>query len=777
MSLLTPGPCRGTSAATIATRPAGSSATIPWHAAAASLSSGGFGVGRHPGTNRALDSDIPSFDGSTGVREKQKAFANDNAILTATRALKDRARALALGSAILPANHHHECARMGGRGQKMILADNETKLDLLNNEAIAATVVGLLRARPDKPVTVGIHGDWGAGKSSILEMIEATLEGHKSVLCLKFNGWRFQGFEDAKIALIEGIVTGLIEKRPAVTKAALAVKNVFKRIDWLKVAKKAGGLAFTAFTGLPTLDQVQSLVSTAQEFLSDPQKIASKGNLEAALEVVTSVLKPEESKNIPEEISEFRKAFDRLLKEAGIEQLVVLIDDLDRCLPDTAIDTLEAVRLFVFTSRTAFVVAADEAMIEYSVRKHFPDLPETTGPRDYARNYLEKLIQVPFRIPALGEAETRAYVMLLLVGAELGEDDPDFAKLIVAARGRLRRPWEGGVLDSRAVADVLGLRAPVAADALVLSEQIGPILAIGTKGNPRQIKRFLNSLLLRRATAAARGFADDVKVPALAKLMLAERFLPPFFDELASISAADTGGRCAALQQLELVGTEGDTLKGDAPAATKSGRTRSRDRLDAAPVSDASGTPEHAFVEKWKASKEVLDWARVQPPLEAVDLRPYLFVSKDRKDYFGAVTALGRLSAVVDRLLGPKMLVQSEEQNLRQLSALEAGQVFDGVVARIIAADAFEDEPSGAAGLAVLVKAQPSLQNALIDLLARLPRDRLGPWVVGGWAGALTDPAALSRFNNLINEWATGSKKTMLQLAAVGVSRMPKGSA
>jgi hypothetical protein len=63
---------------------------------------------------------------------------------------------------------------------------------------------------------------------------------------------------------------------------------------------------------------------------------------------------------------------------------------------------VEAVRLFVFTSRTAFVVASDEAMIEYAVRKHFPDLPDTTDPQTYARNYLVKLIQVPFRIPALG---------------------------------------------------------------------------------------------------------------------------------------------------------------------------------------------------------------------------------------------------------------------------------------------------------------------------------------------------------------------------------------
>lgn len=56
-------------------------------------------------------------------------------------------------------------------------------------------------------------------------MIEAGFADKDDVLCLKFNGWRFQGFKDAKIALIEGIVTGLVEKRPALTKAAGAVKD------------------------------------------------------------------------------------------------------------------------------------------------------------------------------------------------------------------------------------------------------------------------------------------------------------------------------------------------------------------------------------------------------------------------------------------------------------------------------------------------------------------------------------------------------------------------
>lgn len=136
----------------------------------------------------------------------------------------------------------------------MILSDNETRIDLLNNEAIANTILELLRERSDHPLTIGVHGDWGAGKSSILEMIEASLEKNPNTLCIKFNGWRFQGFEDAKIALIEGIVSGFIDKRPALTKTGDTVKEVFRRIDWLKVAKKAGGLALSAFTGIPSVD-------------------------------------------------------------------------------------------------------------------------------------------------------------------------------------------------------------------------------------------------------------------------------------------------------------------------------------------------------------------------------------------------------------------------------------------------------------------------------------------------------------------------------------------
>lgn len=654
------------------------------------------------------------------------------------------------------------------RRTSTFLSDQETAVDLLNNEAIAKTIVTLLQERPDRPVTIGVHGDWGAGKSSVLEMIEAGLDGQDGVLCLKFNGWRFQGFEDAKIALIEGIVTGLIEKRPALTKAASILKEVFKRIDWLKVAKKAGGLALTAFTGIPTPDQIQAVVGSLEGVLTDPSKLATRENVDAAIDGVKSLLKPTETKNVPEEIGAFRKAFDDLLSEAGINQLIVLIDDLDRCLPDTAIETLEAVRLFVFTSRTAFVVAADEAMIEYSVRKHFPDLPDTTGPREYARNYLEKLIQVPFRIPALGETETRIYVTLLLAGAELGDDDAEFMELIKVARERLRRPWESNTLDIGAIKTTLGEKAARVQDALFLSDQIGPILASGTKGNPRQIKRFLNSLMLRHRTAEARGFGDDVKLPVLAKLMLAERFLPRLFDQIASAAASSPKGYCDDLALLET-----PAEKKSAPVSASKIKTDSGGKSDSRIGFDKS--TDNVLLAEWMSSKPILAWAEVKPLLAGVDLRPYLFVAKDRKDYFGAASVLGHLADVVDQLLGPKLAVQSMETDLKRLAPPEAEQVFEAVRGRIISGDAFDTEPPGVAGLVALVRVHPTLQSRLLDFLESLPSDKLGPWVVKGWDSAIRDTTAKDRFDRLISSWATSAKNQMLKAAAGGVMQFAKG--
>jgi predicted KAP-like P-loop ATPase len=522
-------------------------------------------------------------------------------------------------------------------------------------------------------------------------------------------------------------------------------------------------LAVTAFTGIPTPDQVAGIIGSLEGVLEDPAKLATKENISATIGEVKALLKPCETKNVPEEVEAFRKAFEQLLKDAGIEQLVVLIDDLDRCLPDTAIETLEAIRLFVFTPRTAFVVAADEAMIEYAVRKHFPDLPDSTGPRDYARNYLEKLIQVPFRIPALGEAETRIYVTLLLAGAEIGEGDADYAKLIGVAREQLRRPWTSGGLDAATVKNALGQKAEKVNNALALSDQIGPVLASGSKGNPRQIKRFLNTLLLRERTAEARGFGDDIKLPVLAKLMLAERFIPRLFEQIAFVAAVHPQGLCEDLESLEN------------DLATSEEQYNSENELKDQKSFDPGASAGSGVLAEWKSLETVCEWACLSPKLSGIDLRPYLFVTKDKKDYFGPVSVLGHLAVVVEKLFGGKMTVQGYESELKQLVQPEADKVFEAVRTKIMSTGTFDTKPVGVDGLVVLVKAQLGLQGRLMDFLEALPSSKCGPWAVSGWQSVIKDDECKSRLSKLLGDWSKVTNNPGLKAAAEAALKEIKG--
>ena len=560
----------------------------------------------------------------------------------------------------------------------MFLNDQETATDLLHYEAIARTVVRFINETPDAPVTIGVHGDWGAGKSSVLKMTESAFKGKDRALCLWFNGWTFEGFEDAKTVVIETIVDELLRSRSTSAKVADAAKKVLRRVDWLKLARKAGGMAFTAATGMPTLGQLQDVVETVKAFVAKPQDHVSVEELKNFASEAQQLLKEAsvDTERLPEHIHEFRKEFSELLEAADLDRLVVIIDDLDRCLPKTAIATLEAIRLFLMVERTAFVIGADELMIEYAVKEHFPDLPPSSGPLSYARNYLEKLIQVPFRVPALGLAETRTYITLLLAELALPCGDERFRTLLTAAREDMKRPWQSRGLDMRQLQDAVGTPLPdEIRQAHAISSVLTRILTEGTHGNPRQIKRFLNTMMLRQAIAHERGFGADVKLPVLGKIMLAERFYPDFYKQLAQLATGEAG-KPNALAQLER------TLKHSSSAETKKNAGNKKDGAEA----EASEELTQEVVD-WQKNEWICGWASMEPSLTDVDLRPYVFVTRDKRGTIGGFTNSAHLEGIVERLMGGKLVARGAVAEVAKLLPQELDEVFGAVSDQVLATD------------------------------------------------------------------------------------------
>ena len=627
----------------------------------------------------------------------------------------------------------------------MIIADNETAVDYLYYEPIAQTVVKLIQEKSQEPLTIGLHGDWGAGKSSALLMIEDAFTDDDRTLCVRFNGWLFEGYDDAKAVLIETIVTALVTKRSVSTKVKEKATEVLKNVNWFKVARTVGGAALTFTAGIPSPD-LKGIGDAVKGVLSDPTKALTGETFTSVLDSAEAHLKSEVSDTMPQRMHAFREDFEDLLNLADIDQLIVLIDDLDRCLPRTAIATLEAVRLFLFVPRAAFVIAADEGMIEYSVRHHFPDLPATSAPGSYARNYLEKLIQVPFRMPALGSVETRIYLTLLISLTEC-LSDADFKRLIPVARNALRRPWLDTGFDRGTIEKTLGSLPPQVETALQLATEITPVLTDGARGNPRQIKRFVNTLDLRFTIAEERGFRDDLRMPLLAKLMLAERFAPEVFDAIAFDLDAD--GKSKIIAELE-----------DGTAATTKPKTGGKSSTQ---VPEQPGSK---LVQDWPNLEWAKRWGRIKVSLSDVDLRPYFFVSRDRRTAMAAVIAAGPVEELVERLSATSLGAKSEPKaSLSALTAVDAERVFHALSAKITNAEDLEQRPTAADGIATLCTARPELRDALLTFLDRLPSATVGAWVVTGWGTAVGGSQAL-KFKDLLKKWSEQSDNTPLSKVA-----------
>lgn len=108
-----------------------------------------------------------------------------------------------------------------------------------------------------------------------------------------------------------------------------------------------------------------------KEITKKAKKVAEDVDEETMLQAIKDKL---DYKEVREDIREFREKFAELIEEAGIKKLVIFVDELDRCNPATILDTLEAMRLFLFSGNVSFVIGADERHVTYAIRSKFDDI-------------------------------------------------------------------------------------------------------------------------------------------------------------------------------------------------------------------------------------------------------------------------------------------------------------------------------------------------------------------------------------------------------------------
>lgn len=393
--------------------------------------------------------------------------------------------------------------------------DSESDLDFLNFNNLADQVIEISKDDNLSPATIGIYGDWGSGKSTLMKMVKKSLDADDNTLTVEFNGWLFEGYEDAKTALCGTILDEMHKHEKFFAKAKNKIKALLGKVDGGKLLSKGVkyGLDLLLTGGLGSVTELTltGLISAVKQKAGDVSEDEIKKMVDA--------LKTEDTKRT--EIKNFRNSFKEVFEDCKGERLVVFIDELDRCTPDTVLDIFEAIRLFLYVPGTTFIIGADERLVSYAVKTKYKDIPGNDI--DISKEYLEKLIQYPVKIPQLNESEVKQYITCLLLQNE-GLDMEEVTEAI----HKMPINEEFTIDMIKTATDMQHTEA--IKEAFDLSNQISSALAALMKGNPRHCKRFFNTFMMRIALAERREITLQKKV--LAKLMLAEYYKPTFIDAL-----------------------------------------------------------------------------------------------------------------------------------------------------------------------------------------------------------------------------------------------------
>lgn len=203
--------------------------------------------------------------------------------------------------------------------------DIEAEVDLLNFGVVARAAADLIRQAGGAPLTIGVSGGWGAGKSTLVKLIKADLEAAEvkgasdsgRYVVMEFNAWLYQGYEDARQALLQAVSDRLLaeaQKRKTLVDKAL---DIVKRVRLLKVARVAAPMFTHIGVGSVAGGPIGAFLGAATGLVKGLSDEAKRDEQLKALKDAYAELKPElqdliaerHEDSLPKEIDALREAF------------------------------------------------------------------------------------------------------------------------------------------------------------------------------------------------------------------------------------------------------------------------------------------------------------------------------------------------------------------------------------------------------------------------------------------------------------------------------------
>ncbi|MCO5189294.1 MAG: SUMF1/EgtB/PvdO family nonheme iron enzyme [Anaerolineae bacterium] len=406
--------------------------------------------------------------------------------------------------------------------RQIYLTDDATIQDYLKFSDFKPALERIL-LRAHTPLTVGVYGPWGSGKTSLLKMLYREINDRNAYFLrpVWFTAWKYDQHESLWRAFMLRIIDALYpreseprdqprEKRdrllnPTDEKQRQQVAmldrleaSVYQPVDWQEMGRLVVDWAQAGKAGAGVAAEVAKLFIPGIGIVDTLLKAGNLNENDAALlrRKMQTVHRQQLVEREQFEES-FAEAIELILGEDGKDgRLIVFVDDLDRCLPEKAIEVLEAIKLFLSVKGAVFVLGMDREVIQRGIEARYAPFFRQNDVDDEPRelpirgdSYLQKLIQIPFHLPPLSVDDLGGFI------------------------GDLEN--EGG---------------------LRLTPLTRAVFARGLYPNPRQVKRALNIFHLLREIADARiankDLADDaIQNPLLAKTVVIQTQYPELYQE------------------------------------------------------------------------------------------------------------------------------------------------------------------------------------------------------------------------------------------------------
>lgn len=270
----------------------------------------------------------------------------------------------------------------------------------------------------ESSLVIGVFGEWGSGKSNLLDLVSANFaeaeptaeeQNQAPVIVIPFNPWRYEKEEHLIVPLLKTMQLEILNFHVENETLGDDVKQGLKAIFTF-----LGGSAIAFAKGI-TLKVGPKTFSTEvnfKEMIDGFEKEFEEANKEPKHGLM----------GLESYYFEFEKQLKTYTKGEASIRLLFLIDDLDRCLPEKAVEMLESIKLFLDVEGCAFMLALDDEVVERGIIHRYRDyLFQGNAAHNAPQNhhaqlpitgieYLEKIIQLPFRLPQPSKQEMRLFL-------------------------------------------------------------------------------------------------------------------------------------------------------------------------------------------------------------------------------------------------------------------------------------------------------------------------------------------------------------------------------